>query len=184
MAACQAQVSVIARRGAYDRASPAVAGRPCRACAWRLAIETGSTGRELALIIPSRATAGALARSGADPMLAVRVCEAVLRSAHRGGDDDEGIGGLGSPAVIQVLELATRHRPVLYLGEACAEGDCEKGSAGERGYSCATAGCGACTPHAGSWAGDWEGTALPGLLVPTPCSVLTVLAARFCIPAH
>jgi hypothetical protein len=186
LAACRAVASMIACRGVYDRLSPVVARRPCRTCAWLLAIETGSTGRELALITPSRAAAGAIARSGADPMLAVRVCQAILRSAHDqeiAGDDPD---GLDSPVIPQLLTLATRHRPVLYVSEACAEGDCETRPAADPDAECgcpgAAAGCGACTPHAGMWAGEWEGTALPGLLVPAPCSVLTVLAARYGIP--
>ena len=125
IAACRAVAGVIASRGTYDRLHPAVARRPCRVCAWRLAIETGSTGRELALITPARAEAAAIARSGADPGLAVRVCQAVLASASGSGDEDGDFpGGLDSPAVTQLLALATRHRPVLYVTEACAEGDC------------------------------------------------------------
>jgi hypothetical protein len=121
LAACRAVTAVIARRGGYDRLSPLVARRPGRMCAWLLAIETGSTGRELALITPSRAEAGAIARSGADPMLAVRICQAILRSAH---DQDDDPDGLDSPVISQLLTLTTRHRPVLYVSEACAEGDC------------------------------------------------------------
>ena len=162
--------------------------RPCRTCAWLLAIETGSTGRELALITPSGAEATAIARSGADPMLAVRVCQAILRSAL----DEDAAGyepdGLGSPVIAQLLSLATAHRPVLYVSEACAEGDCPTRPPESPGTDCgcpdAAAGCGACTPHAGLWAGEWEGTPLPGLLVPAPCSVLTVLAARYDIPVR
>jgi hypothetical protein len=190
IAACRAPVLVAARRGIYDRVSAAVTQRPCRMCAWQLAIETGSTGRELALITPSRAEAADIARSGTDPMLAVRVCLAILRSACDSGDEDGDFpGGLDSPAAAQLLALAARHRPVLYVGGSCAEGDCEtcpagevSGSAAECSYPCADAGCGACTPRAGSWAGEWEGTPLPGLLVPAPCSVLTVLAARYGSP--
>jgi hypothetical protein len=187
MAACRKVVVVTARRGVYDRLSPAVARRPCRTCAWLLAIETGSTGRELALITPSGAEAAAIARSGADPMLAVRVCQAILRSAL----DEDAAGydpdGLDSPVIAQLLTLATAHRPVLYVSEACAEGDCETPPESPgAGCGCpgAAAGCGACTPHAGLWAGEWEGTPLPGLLVPAPCSVLTVLAARYDIPVR
>ena len=129
----------------------------------------------------------AIARSGADPMLAVRVCQAILRSAL----DEDAAGydpdGLDSPVIAQLLTLATAHRPVLYVSEACAEGDCETPPESPgAGCGCpgAAAGCGACTPHAGLWAGEWEGTPLPGLLVPAPCSVLTVLAARYDIPVR
>jgi hypothetical protein len=191
MAACLAPALVTARHGAYNRVSPVVARRPCRLCAWQLAVETGSTGRELALITPDRAEAAAVARSGMDPMLAVRACQAILRSASGSGDEDGDFpGGLDSPAVTQLLALATSHRPVLYLPtESCAEGDCETCPPGDEpgttGGTCrhAQAGCGACTPRAGLWAGEWEGSPLPGLLVPAPCSVLTVLAARYRAPA-
>jgi hypothetical protein len=154
-------------------------------CAWLLAIETGSTGRELALITPSRAEAGAITRYGADPMLAVRICQAILRTAH---DQDDDPDGLDSPVIPQLLTLTARHRPVLYVSEACAEGECETRPDETPGAGCgcpgAAAGCGACTPHAGMWAGEWEGTPLPGLLVPAPCSVLAVLAARYSVPVR
>lgn len=190
MSACLAPVLVTARHGAYNRTGPAVAQRPCRLCAWQLAIETGSTGRELALITPARDEAAAIARSGMDPMLAVRVCQAILRSASDSGDEDGDFpGGLDSPAVTQLLALATSHRPVLYVTGECAEDDCEACPPGDGpgttacAYNGSQAGCGACTPHAGLWAGEWEGSPLPGLLVPAPCSVLTVLAARYPTPA-
>jgi hypothetical protein len=168
----------------YDRPSLAVSYRLCRACAWQVAIETGSTGRELALITPAPLEAAAIARSGADQMLAVRVCEAILLAAHRaeGGPEED----LDSPVTVALLALATRHRPVLFFGDGCAEGDCElrQDLAGEApdaecSYPCAAAGCGACTPRAGQWAGSWEGSTLAGLRIPAPCSVLTVLAGRY-----
>jgi hypothetical protein len=189
MAACQAPVLVTARRGAYNRLSPAIARRPCRLCAWQLAIETGSTGRELALITPSQDEAAAIARSGMDPMLATRICQAILRAASGSGDEDGDFpGGLHSPAVTQLLALVTSHRPVLYVPEACAEDECETCPPGDEpgttacAYHDAQAGCRTCTPRAGLWAGEYEGTPLPGLLVPAPCSVLTVLAARYRAP--
>ena len=170
----------------YDRLSWPLTFNPCRRCAWQLAIETGSTGRELALIIPDPAEAAAIARSAADPTLAVRVCEAILLAAHRGGSDDGPEEDLDSRVTVELLALVSRHRPVLFFSEACAEGDCEQPEdlAGEPGgpecrYPCAAAGCGACTPCAGRWAGEWEGSVLGGLRVPSPCSVLALLAARY-----
>jgi hypothetical protein len=190
MAACQAPVLVTARHGAYNRLDLKVARWPCRLCAWQLAIETGSTGRELALITPGRDEAAAITRSGTDPMLAVRVCQALLRSASDSDDGDWDFpGGLDSTATAQLLALATSHRPVLYVTEQCAEDDCETCPPGDEPgttrctYHQAQAGCRTCTPRAGLWAGEYEGTPLPGLLVPAPCSVLTVLAARYRIPA-
>ena len=91
---------------------------------------------------------------------------------------------LDSPVTVALLALATRHRPVLFFSDACAEGDCElrqdladEAPGAECSYPCAAAGCGACTPRAGQWAGSWEGSTLAGLRIPAPCSVLTVSPA-------
>ena len=161
-------VVVRAVPAAYDRLALPVAARPCRECAWQMAIRTGSTGRELALLAPSAAEAAAITRSGADPVLAGLVIHAILRGED-GGED-----GLDSPVVAQLLALTTSHRPVLYSCEACSDGE-----SGECDGGCAEACCGACTPRAGPWAGEWEGTSLPGLLITAPCSVLTALASRY-----
>jgi hypothetical protein len=181
-AVCGELVRVAARYGAYERTNSAVRGGPCRYCAWTVAIATGSTGRELALITPGRRDAEAIARAGADPMLAVLICQAIL--AAESGEDAE--YGLDHPATIQLLAHATRHRPVLLVPEDCAEDpcSCEHQPAGADddwhcGYPGATAACGTCTLHAGGWAGSWEGTPMAECTVPAPCSVQITLAARY-----
>jgi hypothetical protein len=162
VAACGDAVLVPARGGAYDRA--AAGERACRVCAWHLAIIAGGTGTEAALLIPGRPEAAALARSGAGPQLASRVCQAILRAARRGEDEDG--RDLDSPAIPRLLALAAAHRPVLYVTEARAEGDCEtcpraggdRAPVPECAYHDATAGCGACTP-AGWTVGGGSGKA-------------------------
>lgn len=190
-AAC-GQVAMIApAHGTYNRTQLPVAGRPCPACAWQLAIETGSTGREIALMIPGRRTADALARTGADPMLVSRICQAILAAAS----DDEHKYELDHPAVVQLLAYATAHQPVLLVAEACSSGECEghaaevqrsEFSAGGGAASCeypdAEAACGACSLLAGGWAGEWEGDPPPECTVAAPCGILTTLARHYKVP--
>lgn len=116
-AACGALVRVAVRYATYDRADKAMRSGACPHCAWTVAIATGSTGRELSLITPGRRDAEAIARAGTDPMLAARVCLAIL--AAESGDDAE--YGLDHPTTVQLLAHATRHRPVLLVPEDCAE---------------------------------------------------------------
>jgi hypothetical protein len=183
VAACGELVRVADRHGTYDRMSDIVRGHPCRPCAWTVAIATGSTGRELSLITPGPRDAAAIARSGADPMLAAAVCQAIL-AAESGGDTEY---GLDHPATVQILAHATRHRPVLLVPEDCAEDprSCEHRPADEDAvdwqcdYPDVTVACGACTLHAGGWAGEWEGSPMDECTVPVPCSVLLTLAARY-----
>jgi hypothetical protein len=182
-AACGELAQVAARYGTYDRTDSGVPGSPCRHCAWTVALATGSTGRELALITPARRDMDAIARAGADPMLAVLICQAIL--AAESGEDAE--YGLDHPATSQLLAHATRHRPVLLVPEDCAEDprSCEHQPAGADGgdwrcdYPDATAACGTCTLHAGGWAGSWDGMPMAECTVPSPCSVLLTLAARY-----
>jgi hypothetical protein len=161
----------------------AVRCNPCRYCAWTVAVATGSTGRELALITPSRPKADAIAGAGAGAMLAVTICQAIL--AARSGEDAD--YELDHPATIQLLAHVTRHRPVLLIPEDCAEDPRTCGHQPDGGdlpdwhcsYPDATAACGACTLYAGGWAGEWEGGAMPECTVTAPCSVLRTLAHAY-----
>jgi hypothetical protein len=186
LAACGQLAQVVPEHGTYDRMRRPVAAHPCRTCAWQLAIETGSTGRELALITPGLRTADALARAGADPMLASSICQAIL--AAESSDSCE--YGLDHPATVQLLAHATVHRPVLLVDEECAAGECgghhpdgdPDAPAQPCDYPDPAAACGACSLAAGPWAGEWEDDPLPECTVTAPCSVLTTLARHYRVP--
>jgi hypothetical protein len=181
LAACHALAVVDGALARYERAVQPVSFGPCPECAWQLAIETGSTGREVALLSPTPAAATAMARAGADPMLARQVLLAILAAAAKEYYDED---GLGHPGTVELLAHATRHRPLLYLSAECAEG-CEACRPGpgatipQCSYPGAVGACGTCTLHVGDWAGEWAGRPVDGALVRTPCSALTALATRY-----
>lgn len=182
-AVCGQLATLTRRHGTYDRMAAPVRANPCPQCAWAVAIATGSTGRELSFLRPRHCEAAAIARTGADPMLAFQVCQAILAIEH--GPD--AAFGLDHPATAQILACATRHRPVLLrrCEQDQGRGDAVPGwDRADRGTS--TCGCGdadaicvACTLWAGPWAGEWEGTSVAECIVTGPCSVLTTLAASY-----
>jgi len=170
------QLARVSELGVYTRDQGPVQSRPCPQCAWHVAIATGSIGREMTLLTPNRREAAALARCGVTPRTAVAVCQAILAAA----------GDPAHPAVVRQLAAATAHRPDLSIPEDCAEGSCEHRPARlagrpnwRCGYPDALAVCWECTLTRGSWAGEYEGTALQECTVPAPCSVLLALAAHY-----
>jgi hypothetical protein len=187
LAACGTLARLAPEFGTYQRTSTPVQYDPCPRCAWEVAIATGTTGRELALLAPGGRKAAAIRATGADPMLAVSICTAILAAAE---DSDY---GLDHPATAGLLAHATRHRPLLLLPEDCAEDPtaCEHRptAAGDSdGWHCdypdCTVACAACTAFTGAWAGEWEGHSMGQCTVTAPCSVLLALAAHYKIPAR
>ncbi len=171
----------LTKYGVYDRTAVPVVYGPCPLCAWTVAIATSSTERELRLLTPDEHAAGALARAGAPPFLAVNICRAVL--AHESSPDAE--GGLEHEATVQILGHATSHQPALAISEDCAYNDracshrpAAAGSSWRCDYPGAEALCPACSLRAGSWAGELEGDIMEECRVPAPCGVLRALAVR------
>jgi hypothetical protein len=174
VAACGALVRVT-KHGVYDRAEPPVSLSPCPACAWHVAIATGSARRELQLLAPGPREAAALARRGVTPLIAVAVCRAILAAAE----------DPAHPAVVRQLAAAVAHRPDLAIGADCAGGECDHGpeDPGEDGqpqcdYPDARAVCWACSLRTGSRDGEGGGSLMDGGAVRAPCGVLLALAAH------
>lgn len=175
VAVCGALVRVT-KYGVYDRAAPPVSHSPCPACAWHVAIATGTIRREMQLITPGDREAAALARCGVTPLIAVAACRAVLAEAEEPAD----------PAVITRLAAATAHRPGLAVAEACAEGDCDhrQHDSGDAApppcdYPDAHPVCWTCSLRTGPWDGETEGYLMDGGAVRAPCGVLLTLAAHY-----
>jgi hypothetical protein len=165
--------------GVYNRLAVPEGYGLCPLCAWTVAIATSSTERELRLLTPDDHTAAALARAGADPLVAVTICRAVL--AREASKDAE--GGLDHEATVQILAHATSHRPALAIAEDCAENDracSHRPTLADGSWRCdypgADALCLACSLRAGSWAGGLEGDVMEECRVPAPCEVLRALA--------
>jgi len=183
VAVCGALARVTSH-GVYDRAARPVAYGPCQVCAWTVAIATGSMERELRLTTPDDRSAAAMARVGVDPLLAVKVCRAVLAKESSPAAEN----GLDHDATAQVLACASAHRPILAIPEECAEDDrsCSHypGEADtDEGWRCEYPACDAlclaCTLRAGSWAGGWAGDVMDECRVIAPCDALRALAAHY-----
>ncbi len=182
-AVCGATVRVT-EFGVYDRVGFPVSCGPCPACAWAVAIATGSTERELLLLTPDDRTATALSRMDVDPYLTVEVCRAVLAQCS----DPDAEYEAGDPPIVQVLGHATAHAPVLWVPEDCAEdpracrhrpdGAGPDGEDWQCDYPEASAGCGTCSLRSGPWAGEREGKVMDQCRVAAPCDALRALAAH------
>jgi hypothetical protein len=175
-AVCGELVRVAPRSGAYNRGDVPVTYGPCQMCAWTVAAATGTLEQEIARLEPKGNELAALARVLPDPMLAAKICRAILTEP-----DWEP----GHPASIQLLAKVAVHRPVLLLPEGCAEGDCGHiTDDAECSYPDAAVGCKACSLQTGSWAGEWEGQFREECTIPAPCAVLLALAKYAGVTEH
>jgi len=176
-AATCGQLVRVSKHGVYDRTEPPVAYSPCPACAWHVALATGSAGRELLLVSPGERESAALARCGVTPLITVAVCRAVLAAA---GDAPH------PTVVVQQLAAATAHQPDLAVDADCLEGGCAHrpellpaGETWECDYPDAEAVCWECSLRSGPWDGEYEGRLLEHCMVPAPCGVLAALAVHY-----
>jgi hypothetical protein len=167
----------VTKHGVYDRTGAAVSCAPCPACAWHVAIATGSTGRELRLIRPSDRDSAALARCGVTPLITVAVCQAILADTSEAARPD---------IIVGQLARATAHQPDLAISRDCAEAGCDhrpEDRAGDETWECdypdARAVCWKCSLRSGSRDGEYEGRLLEQCVVPAPCSVLCAQAAYY-----
>ncbi|MEV7011955.1 hypothetical protein [Streptosporangium sp. NPDC051022] len=152
--------------GAFDRALLPSWATVCPACAWIVALETGTVDQELDALTPTGQNLAAMARLMADPLITRHTCEAIIAASRAGAD------GLADPATVEALAHATRHAPAILWSEACLEGEC-----GHPADACPVmAACAACSLRAGDWSQDGEGHYLPLCTITAPCQVLTTLA--------
>ena len=149
----------------------------CPTCGWAVALATDTVPAELAAITPDPAALPALTRVLDQPLIAARLCQAILAGADYDRDH---------PHITDLLGHATAHAPTLIVPEACAEDTCDHRPADQWDnptWQCpspdAAAACPTCSVRAGSWAGEWEGQYSTECTVPAPCSVLTTLAGHY-----
>lgn len=179
---CDRVAVLVPSWGAFSHTNRFMQGEACPACAWKLALERHAVDDELAAIAPAPGKRDALERLIGDPLLAVRLCRAILDTTDRDYDTD-------SPQLIRLLAAATAHAPQLGLPEECAEGSCDHRPVeawDDRNWECpypdATANCGVCSVLTGPEAGEWEGFYTPECTVAAPCSVFTALTDHYRIP--
>lgn len=177
-AECGTSVIVARRLGEFRRGTADVdirAGNLCAHCGWSVALTQGTTTTELAAYTPTGRELAALHRLLPDPLLAVRICQAILAAAMSGDEYDA-----DHPRWPHLLARASNHRPVVLIGEDCAEASCEHPADRDACYAeSTTVACLTCSVTAGSWAGEWEGQI--DILVPAgQCGVLPALEKQFC----
>lgn len=177
---------VLARRwGAFARGEAHVDRQQvCPHCAWIVALDPATTsadddgalfeltpiGVELGLLTPTGPELDALARVMLDPLIAPRACRAILaaRDTDRGHDADDARWP-------RLLGTVTAHRPVVLMGEDCAEDACGHDDRADCYGAEPTVVCLACSILTGPEQGEWQG--MVDVAVPAPCSVLTTVAA-------
>lgn len=180
VALCERTVGLAPMWGAYDREAAHRYGRPCHDCLWILALHRGTVADELGAARPDDVDAAAIGAAGVDPHLGPNLLStivgdpALMRSHHP----------LGPTHQTQLLALASRHLPAVSVCEECLDFGIHNAHDDTSICPAQSVFCPACTPAAGQWAGEWEGTLLSECLVEAPCSVLTTLAAHYKLDTH
>lgn len=147
----------------------------CVECAWTVAVATGKTNPELAALVPaSVAEHDALMRLLPKPFLFLDICRKLLADMV-----DEGPEG----RFVQLLTVATQHRPVVLLDGLCWEANCDHDEKPRDCYADAdTVACGACSVSAGEWAGEFAGYT-EVLVSAEECPVLPAMAKALGVQA-
>jgi hypothetical protein len=165
-AVCGALTRLASKWGSYRDGLPAslaLTGHLCPTCAWKVALERGTTAAELEHWI----TCGATGPAGD---LAAQAAQAVLDRIATDREDTD------APAEVRLLVTISRHWPVQLLQEDCAEDECDHDNAEECASLAGSVACPACSVLTGPEAGEWEGQyEVP---VTAPCSALTAIAAH------
>lgn len=166
-------VVVLARQwGAFCRGNRRLGvGRACLRCAWMVALDQDTVDAELELLVPTEAQRPALDRALPDPLIVHRICANILAARDAAEDYDT-----DHPRWAEQLAHIAAHNPILLVGEACAEHECEH-ETGADCYQDSPVACPTCSSRAGSWAGEWAGQI--DMVVPAPCSVVLTAETTF-----
>jgi hypothetical protein len=179
---CGGPAQLVAGWGAFENDNPRLAFNRCPTCRWAVAIERDAVQAELDAIAPSSSELPALTRLLDEPLMAVRICQAILASTSASDSEYE----RDHPHVAHLLGHATAHAPTLAIPEDCANQGCDHrpadrwdGPTWECDYPDADVACGTCSFRAGGYAGEWQDNFSPECFVPAPCSVLTTFAQHY-----
>jgi hypothetical protein len=168
-AECGRSVRIAQQWGAFRRGNEKVDQLgACVRCAWSFAVATGATQQELVALNPSSAAEhDALVRLLPNALLYLDICRKLVADLEDGGPDGR---------FVQLLTVATEHRPVVLLDGMCSEDNCDHDEKPQDCYADAdTVACGACTVSAGAWAGEFAGYT-EMLVSAEECPVLPAMA--------
>src|SRR5215470_11905098 len=90
----------------------------CPTCGWAVALAQDTIAAELDAIAPDPADLPALTRVLDHPLIAVRLCQAILAAGDHDRDDPD-------PHLRDLLGHATEHTPTLIVPTDCTDGDCD-----------------------------------------------------------
>lgn len=164
--------------GAYERGSRYLSRSDvCQRCVWIVAGARGELADQVALARPNKWHAAAVSAALGDTGVGEGLLQAILDDPDVSGSLDSLVGRFKRSHRTDLLALAAHHLPGVLVCEECSEG---MGNAHE-GQRCPeeSAACLTCTPHAGPYAGEWEGSTLQECIVDAPCSVLRALCENY-----
>jgi hypothetical protein len=172
VAVCDRLVGVVPKWGPYQRASRYLShGGVCALCTWIVAESRGETAVEIAAAAPSEQHTDLIAAALGDPMVGVRVLEAIAVSGGHGG-----FSRFERTERAELLSRAAQHLPKVTVCEDCSDFG---GNGIHDEGPCGRVLCLACTMSAGPWAGEYENYTMPECTVEAPCSVLGALCGHY-----
>lgn len=172
-ALCGERVGLVPGWGAYQRGSEYLSrGDICPTCRWIVATQRDEVAAEIADLAPAADSIPALTRTLGDPLVGVRLLEAIA--------DDENLyapDGFRRSHRADLLALASQHLPEVLVCESCVDGDLSAHQPDQ--CPAEMVACMGCTATSGPWAGEWIGQVLEECTVPAPCSVLRALCQHY-----
>jgi hypothetical protein len=159
----------------FDQNNPAYDDR-CPDCVWAVAIAEGKTDQQLEALRPPADELEALSRLVDTPLIAYRLCKAILADAPR----DEAGSLIAHPFLIALLARVTAHAPMILMPSPCSDRDCDHD--GPCPSELASAACPTCSLVPGPWSGHDEAEYFDLYTVPAPCSVIAKLATTISVP--
>ncbi|SIH25529.1 Uncharacterised protein [Mycobacteroides abscessus subsp. abscessus] len=169
---CGEMVGLAAGWGAYERDSRYLQRADvCHRCVWIVAAARGELAAQLADTRVEKRHEQTVATALGDSAVGERLLQAIVDDPDIAGSL---VGKLSRSHRTDLLALAAQHLPRVLVCDECGGDGFDDAHEGE---SCpaAEAGCLACSPTAGPYAGEWQGQLLQECVVQAPCSVIEAL---------
>ncbi|OHU47323.1 hypothetical protein BKG82_27105 [Mycobacteroides chelonae] len=168
---CGELVGLAAGWGAYERGSRYLnRADVCHRCVWIVAAARAELAAQIADARVEERHERVVATALGDSTVGERLLQAIVDDPDIAGSL---VGKLSRSHRTDLLALAAQHLPGVFVCDECGDGLDNS----HEGESCPveTAGCLACSPTAGPYAGEWEGQMLQECVVQAPCSVMRAL---------